>query len=90
MLCFGTLFSADFDLKEQTYIEVGAKYIAAYDIPPELVQDEKAKAQQKATEQKQLEQQNAQLKQKAEAEKKLAEQNRQATAEAERKAAEEK
>ena len=28
---------ADFDLKEQTYIEVGAKYIAAYDIPPELV-----------------------------------------------------
>ncbi|MCX5469876.1 SPOR domain-containing protein [Acinetobacter nematophilus] len=60
------------------------------DIPPELVQDEKAKAQQKAAEQKQLEQQNAQLKQKAEAEKKLAEQKRQATAEAERKAAEEK
>ena len=28
---------ADFDLKEQTYIEVGAKYIAAYDIPPEPV-----------------------------------------------------
>ena len=28
---------ADFDLKEQTYIKVGAKYIAAYDIPAELV-----------------------------------------------------
>lgn len=60
------------------------------DIPPELIQDEKAKAQQKAAEQKKLEQQNAQLKQKAEAEKKLAEQKRQATAEADRKAAEDK
>ena len=60
------------------------------DIPPELVQDEKAKAQQKAAEQKKLEQQNAQLKQKADAEKKLAEQKRQATAEADKKAAEEK
>jgi len=39
------------------------------DIPPELVGDEKAKAQQKIAEQKKLEQDNIQAKQKAEAEK---------------------
>ena len=58
----------------------GAAAQEGADIPPELVQDDKAKAQQKAAEQKKLEQQNAQAKQKAEAEKKLAEQKRKATA----------
>ncbi len=68
----------------------GAAAQEGTDIPPELVQDEKTKAQQKAAEQKKLEQQNAQAKQKADAEKKLAEQKRQATADAEKKATEEK
>ena len=76
----------------EEYAAINARRTAAQEssdnIPPELVEDEKAKAQRLADEKKRAEQQKTTAQQKADAEKKLAEDKRKA--EADKKVAEDK